>query len=90
MVGNAPRIKGKQVRNFGNSELYFKRKGFSVTMRITPITRGRRKSELEGALAERIIGQDAAMQGVVPYIRMYRPVPDTFSACTPPVPVVVE
>jgi len=41
-------------------------------MRITPITRGRRKSELEGALAERIIGQDAAMQGIVPYIRMYQ------------------
>src|SRR3982751_1222803 len=40
-------------------------------MRITPITRGRRKSELEGALAERIIGQDAAMQGIVPYIQMY-------------------
>lgn len=41
-------------------------------MRITPITRGRRKSELEGALAERIIGQDAAMQGIVPYIRMHQ------------------
>jgi hypothetical protein len=27
---------------------------------------------------------------VVPYIRMYRPVPLTLIACVPPVPAVVE
>ena len=30
------------------------------------------------------------MQGIVPYIRMYRPEPDTDRSSTPPSPVVVE
>jgi ATP-dependent Clp protease ATP-binding subunit ClpA len=42
-------------------------------MRITPITRGRRPaSDIAGAMAERIIGQPAAMHGIVPFIRMHQ------------------
>ncbi len=46
---------------------------FVTIMRITPITRGRKPAtDIAGAMAERIIGQPAAMQGIVPFIRMHQ------------------
>src|SRR5918911_1474097 len=42
-------------------------------MRITPIERGRaRRADLASALAEKVIGQEAAMGGIVPYVRMHQ------------------